>query len=662
MESTMAVGSVPKTSAQVRFTNIHLPPPWSEKNLQTCCEQINAEIGDRGRRYKELLRCLADFTEKKEPTLLAKNLLTLMIHMPKELKSRNEIQDLCAQILLFCHGSSYLLASFCDQLNLHSEHCKQIYCDLYKIMQIALRAKHESLAFQTIRQAFILINHKMPNNVQFHERVGKTIPQFETVLCEKIRLCFLLLKQQLLSETDCSKILTLQNQIVNIQNASQNKLGADFEKEVNKTLGFSYEKFFTRSFINHRQKVGTSSSLSSLETTRFAKRNIYPILSIDGGGIRGIIPATILVEIEKFSREPVANLFNLIGGTSTGGILALGLTKPKLGTDNVPQYSAQDLLELYTEKHQQIFRKNIYYQTDISLQNLTDKMKKRFFNPKYLTPQIFQESFQDAKLSSALTDVVITANDLNAIIGKAGSIATHIISGGISFFSSALGSGQTMILSHDQIPKQIHLFTGQGLKKLSYSLKDLKSPYSFPRRYSSSFWSHREINRYNITHIDKAQYKMADVAKITSAAPSYFPPIQDRNNLYLDGGILENDPAIACVLEAMSRGHKRDSLFMVSLGTGIEDHSVKKTKLENSLASLWFEATQPNSCKDSTLKDLLNGGAAYRFQYHFSNQAPALDDTEEKTINNLLECGKELVEDNIDRIREVCKVLNPDAI
>ena len=52
----------------------------------------------------------------------------------------------------------------------------------------------------------------------------------------------------------------------------------------------------------------------------------YNILSIDGGGIRGIIPAKILHEIEYLTQKPTHQLFNLIGGTSTGGMLALGLT------------------------------------------------------------------------------------------------------------------------------------------------------------------------------------------------------------------------------------------------------------------------------------------------------------------------------------------------
>ena len=52
------------------------------------------------------------------------------------------------------------------------------------------------------------------------------------------------------------------------------------------------------------------------------------VLAIDGGGVRGIIPAMVLAEIEKQTGKPIAELFDLVVGTSTGGILALGLVAP----------------------------------------------------------------------------------------------------------------------------------------------------------------------------------------------------------------------------------------------------------------------------------------------------------------------------------------------
>ena len=86
---------------------------------------------------------------------------------------------------------------------------------------------------------------------------------------------------------------------------------------------------------------------------------MFKVLSIDGGGIRGVIPAYILQNIENRSGKRTAEIFDLIVGTSTGGILAAGLTVPDdSGTD--PKYSAEDLLQLYTEYGSDIFRRSFW--------------------------------------------------------------------------------------------------------------------------------------------------------------------------------------------------------------------------------------------------------------------------------------------------------------
>jgi predicted acylesterase/phospholipase RssA len=51
-------------------------------------------------------------------------------------------------------------------------------------------------------------------------------------------------------------------------------------------------------------------------------------LAIDGGGIRGLIPALVLAEIEARTSRPIATMVDLIAGTSTGGIIACGLARP----------------------------------------------------------------------------------------------------------------------------------------------------------------------------------------------------------------------------------------------------------------------------------------------------------------------------------------------
>lgn len=77
------------------------------------------------------------------------------------------------------------------------------------------------------------------------------------------------------------------------------------------------------------------------------------ILSIDGGGVRGIIPLKVLQYIEKKTGQPIHKLFDFIGGTSTGGIIALGLNCFVPGTQQ--SYSTDELLKFYTQDGEKLF-------------------------------------------------------------------------------------------------------------------------------------------------------------------------------------------------------------------------------------------------------------------------------------------------------------------
>ncbi len=72
----------------------------------------------------------------------------------------------------------------------------------------------------------------------------------------------------------------------------------------------------------------------------------FKILSLDGGGIKGLYIASLLEKLEKKSEKKAGECFDLIAGTSTGGLIALGLASGK---------SASDLVKLYEEKGNAIF-------------------------------------------------------------------------------------------------------------------------------------------------------------------------------------------------------------------------------------------------------------------------------------------------------------------
>lgn len=131
------------------------------------------------------------------------------------------------------------------------------------------------------------------------------------------------------------------------------------------------------------------------------------ILSIDGGGIRGIIPAIVLAEIEARTGKPVAQLFELIAGTSTGGILAVSLTTP--GPAGGPKYAATQMVELYEQQGPRIFDCPFWHRIE-SLDNLAHAR----YPCRGIEGALHDYLGEDARLKDALTDILVTAYDTDS--------------------------------------------------------------------------------------------------------------------------------------------------------------------------------------------------------------------------------------------------------
>jgi predicted acylesterase/phospholipase RssA len=133
---------------------------------------------------------------------------------------------------------------------------------------------------------------------------------------------------------------------------------------------------------------------------------LFNILSIDGGGIRGIIPAMILAEIERRTGRRIAELFDLIAGTSTGGILALGLTVPEEPEEERPRYQASQLVAFYEDDGKEIFHS--FWRDVVSLHGL---MEERY--PSEPIERVLQKYLgEETRLSQALTDILITSYEI----------------------------------------------------------------------------------------------------------------------------------------------------------------------------------------------------------------------------------------------------------
>jgi patatin-like phospholipase/acyl hydrolase len=130
----------------------------------------------------------------------------------------------------------------------------------------------------------------------------------------------------------------------------------------------------------------------------------FRVLCIDGGGIRGIIPALILAEIEERTQKPISQLFDYIAGTSTGGILSLGLVMPN--AEGRPRYSAKDLVGLYQEKGANIFSVDAWKSISSGGGILDEKYSQVGIE------NTLQQYFGKTTLKDALTEVMVTSYDL----------------------------------------------------------------------------------------------------------------------------------------------------------------------------------------------------------------------------------------------------------
>lgn len=123
----------------------------------------------------------------------------------------------------------------------------------------------------------------------------------------------------------------------------------------------------------------------------------FQILSLDGGGLRGIYSAAVLASLEETIGAPVVSRFDLIVGTSTGGIIALGLG---LG------FSPRDILDFYVKSGTRVFADRLKVRSAV-----------RLARPKYPRSRLVhavREIFGDRLLGESRKALVVPAYDLDA--------------------------------------------------------------------------------------------------------------------------------------------------------------------------------------------------------------------------------------------------------
>lgn len=147
---------------------------------------------------------------------------------------------------------------------------------------------------------------------------------------------------------------------------------------------------------------------------RQKKQTAFRILSIDGGGVKGLYSATILEELEKrYGR--IADYFDLICGTSTGGIIALGLSA------GIP---AKHIADFYRERGPLIFKRGGH---GLRLMNALLNFVWRSKYSSEPLQQSLSAVFKDIKMKDAQTRLVIPSVDLASASGIVFKTPHHVL-------------------------------------------------------------------------------------------------------------------------------------------------------------------------------------------------------------------------------------------
>jgi len=349
------------------------------------------------------------------------------------------------------------------------------------------------------------------------------------------------------------------------------------------------------------------------------------ILAVDGGGIRGIIPAYILNLIEGSLQKPCYQIFNMIGGTSTGGIIAAGLSTPQWVNDAYSDpLTAADLFNIYANDGADIF----------VLQDSWD------FSSEWAK---YYANYQGTGIEPFLQRQVGPSTTLlDAKIAMSG-------------FSNV---------------RLQHMFTtGYAVNSTGGSFADPQAgidygPYLFN-------WADADNSGDN--------YFVWEAARGTSAAPSYFPVAQvGGTNGYnsnanprwiVDGGTMSNNPALWGVTEALRTGMASSlaDITVISLGTGFYPGAAGVDITDNSgdipgnwgafpwvlsdLYDLSYNAnrgTLLNIILDAVqnvaaaqLTAMINGGLTYyRLEPQLAFSQSAMDDYSTANIKSLVDTTK----------------------
>ncbi|GBB98701.1 hypothetical protein RclHR1_00330028 [Rhizophagus clarus] len=340
------------------------------------------------------------------------------------------------------------------------------------------------------------------------------------------------------------------------------------------------------------------------------------ILSIDGGGIRGLIPSIILDKLEKVINEKIddgrkplgrdlriADIFDVVAGTSTGSIIALGLTVSDEVDKSKPKHPASKLVDIYEKERNHIFKPSLPF-------SISSSFPLKFFCTKY-KPDNFEALLKEN--FSRKNNEICTLNDIV--------------------------EGVHVLVPSYNITKKEEVYFNNYPTYRSTDESDIYTSFSIP-----------------------------DVIRASTAAPTCFPAKEISKNNYIDGGVFMNNPSYFAYRDAQ-RIYKTNKYVVVSLGTGYYQEEINH--LTSGGPAYWglpfLSLTMNSSSKlvegyfSNNNNDKNPNKLVYDFEYlpirPELDRDTSLDDTSQDSINNLRNVAEKYIkEEEFNNL--VDKILN----
>jgi patatin-like phospholipase/acyl hydrolase len=342
----------------------------------------------------------------------------------------------------------------------------------------------------------------------------------------------------------------------------------------------------------------------------------FRILSIDGGGVRALIPALVLAAIEKRTGKSICELFDLIAGTSTGGILALALACPSEAVASRPQYAASELVGLYRERWKTIFDRPrpLALLRRFAPRGFSPLLRgdvRDLFRPKYgdAGRETVLKSYLRYRLRDALTGLFVTSYD-------------------------------TM------------------LRKPVFFVSD-------PSHAIDADYYHNVCDVFAL-----------DAALATSATPTYFPPQRVSQPNYfsppgyyslVDGGVFANNPTFVAATHAVKHYRQQPALanmLVVSLGTGslTRNYNYQEARRWGQVAwavpALEMAFDGQSDAVGSMMDQVLSPNHYHRFQIDLTDVNDDIDDMSEENLKAMERATLRMLDQRARRLDELCARLD----